>query len=197
MVAARTLEQGVLWLEQKLGVKMQTGGNHPLFGTHNALLKLGETTYLEVIAVDPDAPTPTRKRWFELDQAHLLEQPKLIHWVANTENIQARVQEFPMLGRVLEASRDDLRWQISVPDDGHLNFNGLMPTLITWDGIYPTSKLEPRGCELLKLEGFHPEPLRVNAALEQMDAKSLLEVFEVPIARLKAVIQTPHGIAVL
>jgi hypothetical protein len=193
VVAAKTLEQGMVWLETKLGVKMQVGGKHPLFGTHNALLKLGESTYLEVISVDSDAPTPTRARWFELDNVHSLEQPKLIHWVARIENLEARAAQFPFFGSILKASRGDLRWQITVPDDGHLNFSGLIPTLIAWNGIHPTSQFESSQCELLQLEGYHPKPEIVNDILEQLEAKSLLEVFYAPISKLKAVIQTPNG----
>jgi hypothetical protein len=193
VIAAKTLEQGVNWLEGKLGVKLQAGGKHPLFGTHNALLKLGGRSYLEVISVDPDAPTPTRARWFELDHAHKLEQPKLIHWVARTENLEARVSNFSMFGSILEASRGNLNWQITVPDDGHLNFEGLIPTLITWHGIHPTSQLEDQHCKLLQLQGFHPEPRLVNDTLEQIGAQSMLEIVKAPIAKLKAIIQTPHG----
>jgi Glyoxalase-like domain len=193
VVAASNLEQGVIWLETKLGVKLQPGGKHPLFGTHNALLKLGDSSYLEVIAIDPEAPIPSRARWFELDDSHLLEQPKLIHWVARSEHLEARVSDFPDLGRILEASRGNLSWQIIVPDDGHLNFEGLIPTLIAWNGIHPTSQLESKDCELLQLQGFYPEPNLVNDTLEQLGAKSLLEVFYAPIPKLKAVIQTPNG----
>jgi Glyoxalase-like domain len=193
VIAARTLEQGVIWLEDKLGVKMQVGGKHPLFGTHNALLKLGESTYLEVIAVDPDAPKPTRARWFELDTAHLLEQSKLIHWVARTGNLETQVQQFPQLGRILEATRGNLSWQITVPDDGHLNFEGLIPTLISWRGIHPTSQLERQNCKLLQLRGYHPEPQAVNDTLEQVGADALLEISKAPVAKLSAIIQTPHG----
>jgi Glyoxalase-like domain len=193
VVAASTLEQGVIWLEEKLGVKMQAGGKHPLFGTHNALLKLGETIYLEVISIDPDATPPTRARWFELDQGHFLKQPKLIHWVARTDHLELQVKEFPMLGSILEASRGNLSWQITVPDDGHLNFEGLIPTLIAWRGIHPTSQLEDQDCKLLQLQGFHPQPEAVNNRLEQMGAKPLLEVFDASRSTLKAVIQTPRG----
>lgn len=193
VIAAKTLEQGVIWLEEKLGVTMQTGGKHPLLGTHNALLKLGERTYLEVIAVDPDAPTPTRARWFELDSAHSLEHPKLIHWVARTDNLETRVQEFPMLGSVLEATRANLSWQITVPDDGHLNFEGLIPTLISWRGVHPTSQLEDQNCKLLLLQGEHLDPQAVNHTLEQMGAQTILEIVKAPVAKLRAIIQTPHG----
>jgi Glyoxalase-like domain len=193
VIAAKTLEQGVHWLEKKLGVKLQAGGKHPLFGTHNALLKLGESSYLEVIAVDPDAPKPTRARWFELDNVHLLERPKLIHWVARTTNLGTQVQKLPMLGKILEASRGDLSWQITVPDDGHLNFEGLIPTLISWRGIHPTLQLEDQYCKLLQLQGVHPEPQPVNDTLEQMGAQTILEVIQAPVATLKAIIQTPRG----
>lgn len=193
VIAASNLEQGVTWLEVKLGVKMQAGGKHPLFGTHNALLKLGEQSYLEVIAVDPDAPKPIRARWFELDQVHKLEQPKLIHWVARTENLQTRVQEFPMLGRILEATRANMSWQITVPDDGHLNFEGLIPTLISWNGVHPTSQLEDQNCKLLLLQGEHLDPQAVKHTLEQMGAQTILEIVKAPVAKLKAIIQTPHG----
>lgn len=193
VVAANTLEQGVIWLEEKLGVTMQTGGKHPLFGTHNALLKLGESSYLEVISIDPDAPTPTRARWFELDHVHLLEQPKLIHWVARTDHLESQVQELPMLGSILEASRGNLSWQITVPDDGHLNFQGLIPTLISWRGVHPTSQLEDQNCNLLQLQSCHPEPQLVRDTLEQIGAQTILEVIQAPVAKLSASIQTPRG----
>jgi Glyoxalase-like domain len=193
VIAANTLEQGVNWLEHQLGVKLQPGGKHPMFGTHNALLKLGESSYLEVIAIDPDAPTPTRARWFELDNAHFLEQPKLIHWVARTDQLESQVRKLPMLGRILEASRGNLSWQITVPDDGHLNFEGLIPTLITWRGIHPTSQLEDQNCNLLQLRGYHPEPEAVKSILERLGVTSLLEVKQDLNAKLCAIIQTPRG----
>lgn len=40
---------------------------HPQFGTHNRCLGMEDGIYLEVIAVDPEAPPPSRPRWFGLD----------------------------------------------------------------------------------------------------------------------------------
>lgn len=37
------------------------------FGTHNRCLGMEDGIYLEVIAVDPEAPPPSRPRWFGLD----------------------------------------------------------------------------------------------------------------------------------
>ena len=50
---APDLQAGVTLIEEKLAVKLNTGGQHPDFGTHNALFKLSEHTYFEVIAPDP------------------------------------------------------------------------------------------------------------------------------------------------
>jgi hypothetical protein len=62
VVAAATLEQGVAWCEATLGVTPGPGGRHALMGTHNRLLNLGSAafphSYLEIIAIDPEAPAP-------------------------------------------------------------------------------------------------------------------------------------------
>ncbi len=64
VVGAQTLEQGVAWCEATLGVTPGPGGRHPLMGTHNRLLRIGAPqfprAYLEIIAVDPEAPPPGR-----------------------------------------------------------------------------------------------------------------------------------------
>ena len=67
VVTAPTLASGIQYVEQTLDCKMQPGGQHPRLGTHKALLKIGEHSYLEVISIDPDTEPPRRKRWFELD----------------------------------------------------------------------------------------------------------------------------------
>jgi hypothetical protein len=40
VVIAHTLDQGVAWCEQTLGITPGPGGKHPLFGTHNRLFKI-------------------------------------------------------------------------------------------------------------------------------------------------------------
>src|SRR5205809_7410293 len=109
VIACKDLDQGAAWVTARLGSEPTGGGKHPLMGTHNRVLRIGARAYLEVIAIDPDAPAPTRPRWFDLDapemQTRLAESPALITWGARTDNIAEAVTHVPQLGRVEAAAR--------------------------------------------------------------------------------------------
>jgi hypothetical protein len=51
--AVPELEDGVAEIEARFGVRAEGGGQHVGQGTHNKLLALGPTTYLEIIAPLP------------------------------------------------------------------------------------------------------------------------------------------------
>ena len=161
IVACADLGQGAAWLEARLGVAPQAGGKHALMGTHNMVLRLGVRIYLELIAIDPDAPAPQRPRWFALDTAHVQSRaqqtPFLLTWAARTDRIAEAVTQVPALGQVLALTRDRYAWRITVPDDGALQFGGVLPTLLQWDGdAHPADALEDRGCTLQRLTLEHP-----------------------------------------
>lgn len=155
VVGARTLAEGGAWVEAKLGVAPVEGGKHAAMGTHNRLLSLGRGQYLEVIAVDPDAPPPRRPRWFGLDssamRARLAAGPGLIHWVVRTDDIEEALRDYPEPVEVLALERGGLRWRIGVPRDGRIPCAGQCPTLIQWEGgAHPSETLPPSGCQLLE-----------------------------------------------
>ena len=52
-VSGMKLEEATEYVESTLGYKMEKGGKHKLFGTHNNLLGLKDGLYIEAIAVDP------------------------------------------------------------------------------------------------------------------------------------------------
>ena len=168
VVAAATLDQGVAWCEQALGHAPQAGGRHAFMGTHNRILSIRSArfprAYLEVIAIDPDGVVPARPRWFGLDEPALrrtLEAgPRLIHWVARSDDVRAAAAAFRAAGvdpgEVVNAERATpqglLRWQISVRPDGRRLADGVVPTLIEWGDVHPASSLPPSGCALLAFE---------------------------------------------
>lgn len=141
VVVAPTLAAGAQYVEERLGVAMQPGGKHPRMGTHNLLLRLGDC-YLEVIAPDPDAPPPTRPRWFGLDELGSDAEPRLAHWVARTRGLaEADARLMQTFGRIESMSRGTLAWQISIHADGQLPLSGVLPSLIDWGDAR-----HPRGC---------------------------------------------------
>jgi hypothetical protein len=202
VVAAENLRQGCDWVEERLGVRPQSGGKHVAMGTHNALLSLGAHFFLEVIAVDPDGVKPGRPRWFDLDEprmrAALAEGPQLAHWVARTDAIDAAAARVPDLGVPTPMARGDFLWRITIPDDGHRPGRGLVPTLIQWsDTRHPTDTMADSGCRLVAVAGEHPEPAAVRAELATLGLSETMKVTYGKSPRIAAMIRTSRGIATL
>ncbi|XVX19811.1 VOC family protein [Actinomycetota bacterium] len=188
VIVARSLEQGVLAVERHLGVPLQPGGRHSLFGTHNALLSLGPDSYLEVIAVDPDAPEPSRTRWFGLDTPQMRERvavaPALVHWVV-------RVPDLSGHEHAVELTRDHHRWSLTVPPDGSLPLDGAMPSLIQWHTPPPARTLIDRGVRLDRLVVTVParDTLQLELGCLELDGLDIEEGQP----GLRARLSTPAG----
>ena len=178
VVASADLDEGVDWIERRLGVRPQPGGKHVAMGTHNALLKLGPRAYLEVIANDPAGEPPARPRWFALDepamQSRLAAGPALVTWVLRCESLANACARVPDLGEILSMSRGDFHWKIAVPDDGSLPWGGVLPAAIQWDpgpdgeALHPCDRLPDSGCELESLRLAHPAAVLGTAGLVAM-----------------------------
>jgi hypothetical protein len=203
VVAATTLADGIDYIASITGVAPRPGGKHATMGTHNALLKLGERIYLEVIAIDPGGTKPSRPRWFDLDnialQSELTEQPRLIHWVARTGDIQRAATACPLpLGAVHAMSRGNYRWRITIPDDGKLPAKGIVPTLIQWDvPEHPADALPESNISVAGVAATHPDPATVRNALHAMRLDDAINVTYDLHSRLAAMLRTPLGLATL
>jgi hypothetical protein len=212
VVMASTLAQGVAWCEATLGVTPGPGGEHPLMGTHNRLLRLattdGHSAYLEIIAVNPIA-TPSvntsARRWFDMDDPDLCARiarqgPRLTHWVARVPNVHAVVAQLAAQGMdrgaVLEASRMTahglLQWQITVRPDGQRLFDGCLPTLIQWGSVHPTDAMPDCGVALHGVCVQHPQAGTLRQALQALGLAAI-PVTNGP-ALLSATLQTPKGL---
>ena len=188
-ISAETLEAGADWVEMALGVPLAGGGKHPHMGTHNRLLSLGDL-YLEVIAIDPEAPKPGHARWFDLDRFG--GPPRLTNWIVRTEDLPAALAVAPVgAGHPVDLARGDYCWRFGVPPDGRLPFDDSFPALIEWQGTaHPARALPDRGCRLSALEIFHPEASALARALPLADAR----IRVIPGAPgLRALISTPSG----
>jgi len=203
VVAAATLEEGEDYVESRLGARPLRGGKHVAMGTHNSLLKLGEKIYLEVIAIDPDEVAPGRPRWFGLDtaavRAAVQGTPRLIHWVARTDDIvAARRACLVDYAEVRAMARGTFEWRITIPADGHLPGGGVLPTLIQWaDERHPTDAMPDAGIRLVALAGAHPEPDAIRSTLAALSLANTLKVTYAVTPRVAAMLRTARGPVVL
>lgn len=194
-VAARDLDEGRAAVEEALGVALQPGGQHAHFGTHNLLLGLADGLYLEVIAIDPHAPSPAHARWFDLDRFDAA--PRLQTWICRSEDLGAALARHPQAGDPVPLARGDLSWRMAVPRDGRLPFDGVFPALMQWEGdAHPAQRLSASGCALARLVVRHPDAGRL-ADLLGRDLTDDRVVFETGPTGLRAEIRTPAGLRVL
>ncbi len=205
VIAADSLAQGAEYIRKKLGVELQVGGQHTSQGTHNMLLKLDQDRYLEVIAIDPTGSNPNHPRWFDLDSPEmrrkLQQRPRLITWVARTDDIHASVRKCNIdIGQVRPMSRGQLNWQITIPQDGALTCAGLVPPLIEWDsGQLPANSLPESGCRLVTLEGYHYNTGLLKGTMRSLGLEHEIVIKEASTEAgegLKVRIATPNGLVV-
>jgi hypothetical protein len=196
--AARTLALGIEYIADLTGAVARPGGKHVGMGTHNALARLGERAYLEIIAIDPDGDAPKRRRWFDLDDGNLMadivDRPRLIHWVARTSNLDLATRRAGYdAGTILPFSRGDYRWRITVRDDGSRPGRGVLPTLIQWESTHPTDALPDAGLAIAQLAASHPEPDGVRKPLQRLGLADDIRVTFDRDARVCAMLRTPRG----
>ena len=211
VVMAASLAEGVAWCEATLGVTPAPGGEHPLMGTHNRLLRIAtpdfSNAYLEIIAINPVADNDQRalgKRWFDMENPALIAQvardgPQLIHWVVRVPDVRAAVARLAAQGidrgAVLPASRATpnglLQWQITVRPDGQRLFGGCLPTLIQWGDTHPAASMPDSGVTLQTLDLQHPDATALRTACNSL---GLAQHAVTPgPARLRAGLHTPKG----
>ncbi len=218
VVVAESLAQGVQWAEARMGITPGPGGAHVQYGTHNRLFKVATPgfpwAYLEIIAMDPGAVRPAGSpatRWFDMDdprlQAAVAIEPRLVHWVANTDEILAANVALMRMdldcGPVTAASRASarglLQWRITVRDDGRRLFDGALPSLIQWGApgdrepmqMHPRNSLPRSRVSLRGLAIRHPEAERLRAACTAIGVQGV-SITAGP-ANLTATLHTPKG----
>lgn len=189
------LAAGITQVERLLGVSAVPGGQHPGWGTRNALIGLGDNTYLEIIGPDPDQPKPGRPRRFGIDE---LKAPRLATWAAKGTDLEAIVENAKSrgldLGQVQAGSRRRpdgvlLSWRLTVSPA--LTADGIVPFFIDWGKTPHPAAALPKGCVLIALRAEHPDAGRVQAELSTLGLNIRVDSGSAP--TIIATIRTPNG----
>jgi len=190
--AGPDLDAAVVDLEARSGVRAMPGGSHPELGTRNALARLRDGTFLEVIAPDPSLPQGAFA-----ERLAGLAAPELLMWAARTDDASALVARAHASGYravVTEGSRSRpdgrvVRWK-HVFVTGH-GAGTLVPFFVEWADAGHPSRDAPPGLELVsfRIEVSVPQTLRtVLGALGVTVA-----VRKGPREQLVAELDTPKG----
>jgi hypothetical protein len=195
VVTAPDLETGMDYIEDILGARPEPGGQHPDFGTHNALLSLGSSTYLEVIAPDPSLKSPEHGLLF---QDYYSQGPRLTRWVIRTDEIETVVEKAKSggldLGEVQSGSREKpdgmiLSWKLT--DPWIIPLDGAVPFLISWGDATHPARSAPQVGELVDFRIEHQSPTKVREALKLIGVK--VRITKASKVRLLAVVKTAKG----
>ena len=201
-VGTDSLEKGSEALQAVLGVSLTKGSKHDLMSTHNRVMQAGNESFFELIARDPDAPSPQRTRWFTLDDPRTLQRlalkPRSLCWVVNTTDLDALVALSPVdLGEIVTFTRGDRSWRLTVPADGHLPEAGLLPAFIEWSpGPHPSTAQQDLGVTLESVNLSHPDPDRLLDQLKQLQVDHLATVSQGEIG-LSFSLQSPKGLVTI
>ncbi len=193
--ATPDLKRGVEEIEKLLGVRAIAGGQHPGRGTRNALIALGPTTYLEIIAPDPEQPAPKEPRPFGIDG---LKQSRLVAWCVNGRDLEQlrhdALRKGVHLGEVRSGSRlrpdgVQLSWQFTDPTV--LVADGIVPFFIDWGKSPHPAHTAPKGATLVSLHAQHPDVRGVHGMLQHLRLDLPVSHGQSP--ALIAVIEGPRG----
>ena len=193
--AAPDLDQAIDDIERRLGVRPAYGGKHTGGLTHNALLSLGEGTYLEIIAPVPDSAPTGSPLPFGLNT---LEAPRLVTWSTKAPDIDRRIEAARAAGYdpgdAVAGGRDlpdgsRLSWRVSFRPQ--LPGDGIVPFLTQWLSEPHPSTAAPAGCRFVSLRAEHPEAGSVRGILNALTVD--LPVTECPAPRLISTLDTPNG----
>jgi hypothetical protein len=193
--ATPDLNAGIDAIEKLTGVRATPGGQHPGRGTRNALIALGQTSYLEIIGPDPEQPAPPGPRAFGIDG---LKAPRLARWVVKAQNLEQLAAEASskgiQLGEVTGGKRQRpdgvlLTWRYTNPLVDLAD--GFVPFFIDWGDSPHPAATAAKGLTLIALRGEHPDAERVGKILTQLGLD--LPVKTGPAPALIATIDSPRG----
>ncbi len=193
--AVTDLGRGIAEIEALTGVQATPGGQHQGIGTRNALMDLGNGSYLEIIGPDPEQPEPAGPRPFCIDQ---LSHGHLAAWAARTSDLDdlvaaARAAGYDP-GDIREMSRATpsgalLEWRLATVAERQLV--EIVPFLIDWGTTPHPTRSCAVGCRLISLRAVHPDVDGISRQLAAVGAT--IDVAPGPSAELIAELYTPQG----
>jgi hypothetical protein len=200
-VIAPSLAEGVAHVRACLGLEVPFGQRHGYMGTHNHLLQLGGSVYLEIVALDPDGPPPPHRRWFGLDDGPQVRADwdagrRLRGWVARTDSMDAVLADRESIfGQWIALPHDAPAFDFAIPADGSLPLGGAAPSIIYRRGRPQSmANIADCGARLVSFTLEHPDPAAIGRLYCELGATGAPAVMAGASLRYSARIETPGGL---
>ncbi len=198
LVGIADLDEGIRLLTALTGVAPARGGRHPGRGTQNALLSLGDRTYLELIApVEGSTPQGSMQLLARLHQL------TPIGWAVGTRHLEATINRLQAAGLHVGAPQPGSRVR---PDGRRLEWRtaeleiagDLKPFLIEWSAttVHPATD-SPPGCtfESLAILGPESETAGLTRLATELGAGVSLQHDATP--QLRLIMRCPTGLVTI
>jgi hypothetical protein len=160
IVGFPNLEDGINRLFRVSGYRAAIGGSHPNRGTRNALLNLGNNSYLELLAPDPAQPAVV----FHKEITSLTELT-IVGWAVRHKDLDQFAGLLaergvpcatPIAGSRARPDGTTLNWRMLTLTDDR---KGNLPFFIDWDSASPhPSSDAPGACLLQEFQPTGPLP---------------------------------------
>ena len=197
--AVHDLQEGIAYFENILGVQATIGGKHLEKGTHNALISLGDNSYLEIIARDPDSNIED-PLWMGLT---VLSEPKLTRWAIHSENL---LRDAKILTEktnknfiISKGSRETtsgktLTWDMILPFA--LPEVDPIPFVLDWSNseLHPSDVLQNK-CGLKEVIINYPDHLTLSSIFSAIEVETTIKASDQ--ISINAVLECPKGIIII
>ena len=143
---ANTLSEGSNAIKNILDEDLSEINTHETMGTHNRVISLG-SSYLEIIALDPENQNANSNTWFNLSdkvyREKFLKIPKLISFVISSDDLSSSI----FFEKEFFVSRNKYKWFFKKPNFEYLNKinftnTNLFPSLINWQSVSPLNAMK-------------------------------------------------------
>ncbi len=193
------LENEIQRFQKILGIKISYGGRHLDKGTHNALFRIGERSYFELLAPDPERDTEIDVQWLGAGEAneHRISawcvQPDDISQALEFMNEESKYNYALYPGSRKKSDGSILSWKLGLCDK--MMKTDVFPFLIDWaESQHPSSSL-PLICNLESLKISHACPEKVLKITEHLNIRVDVEKKDTP--SIQASISCPNGLIVI
>jgi hypothetical protein len=205
VVGIHELQTGIELFAELTGIRAAVGGVHPHVGTCNALLSIGDHTYLEIIAPDPDADAarinPQLKALFTDPLAGMQTLTPYL-WAVGSRNLDATVADLaardihlskPETGARRKPDGQSLEWRASFINDPVIEPT---PFFIEWlDAAIAPPSDSPKGCQLESFSLAGPDVNLLDTVIETLGINTRVAFATEP--SINITLDTPRGIVKL